>query len=453
MTNRLRTLGLGAVAVALTAVMTGCSGGSDPAATTASGDGLTNYGVGFWEGQVGIDSSDADPTVPEQTASLVMSPYWDHSTEQIGIDQGWYAEVGLDVTSSVMAFDQIIPAVEAGQVDVGTAVPQSMTATLDQGSSAKVFTLRDIFMGHSILASPESGLKSVSELMTEGSSWEDAVSEALGALKGQTVEITNDVSSRLFRSISLEIAGMTQDDFTSDILDDDTIQQLALSGQADFVAPASGPNIVTLIGKGWIPLISTRDIVENGDASQLLTVVVNTGLVAKEDWLEANADAAMRFASVGYRILDFKESDPVAAAEIQIPFINSIAGTEFTVADAETLDESIDPFYTFDEQAEFFQDETAPFYWSNTIDATIAQNKTDGLIVGDFSASDVSVANDTWLTLNTMKEAADVLFTSLEASGGLSDKAAEQLAQAKTFYQARDYLDALRFANAADLNR
>ncbi|MGD9528525.1 MAG: hypothetical protein AB7V44_17205, partial [Pseudonocardia sp.] len=228
---------------------------------------------------------------------------------------------------------------------------------------------------------------------------------------------------------------------------------LAISGRAYFVAPASGPNIVTLISKGWVLIVSTRDIVEHGDAEQLLTVIVNTGLAAEQKWLQANPETAIRLAGVQYRILDFKQADPAGAAAIQIPFINSIAGTSFTAADATTLDERIDPFYTFDQQAEFFEDTASPIYWSKPIDATIASLKADGLITGDHQASDVSWADATWLTLKGLRDKATTEIEGLEAAGSLSEKSATQLQQAKAFLAARNYLDAYRFANAAQLNK
>jgi hypothetical protein len=308
-------------------------------------------------------------------------------------------------------------------------------------------------MGHAFLASPDMNAKSAQQLMDEGMSWEEAVTEALAQLEGQTVYVTDEASPRSFRKVALEAAGMTASDFESKVLDDTTMQQLAISGRADFVAPASGPNIVTLIGQGWVPLVSTSDIVEHGDAEQLLTVVVNTGLAAEQKWLQANPDTALRLASVSYRILDLKETDPAAAAEIQIPFINSIAGTSFTVEDAKTLDERIDPFYTFEEQSEFFEDESSPFYWSKPIEATIASLKEDGLITGDHEASDVSWADATWLTLAALRDKASAVIEELKAVEDLADKSAEQLAQAEEFFAARNYLDAYRFANAAELNQ
>lgn len=229
------------------------------------------------------------------------------------------------------------------------------------------------------------------------------------------------------------------------------MQQLALSGRAEVVAPASGPNIVSLIGQGWVPIISTIDIVAHGDAEQLLTVVVNTGLAAETSWLQSNPETAIRLAGVGYRIIDLKKSDPVAAAEIQIPFINGIAGTEFTLEDAETLDERIDPFYSFEEQTEFFEDTESPFYWTKPIEATLGLLKQDGLVTGDWEARDVSWADSTWLTLDSLRTQTEELVAELEGSG-VDGTAAEQLEQAKQFAEARNYLDAFRFANAAKLN-
>lgn len=445
----------GTLAVLLVA---GCQGSDDASDTQPAelAEGLTDVGVGAWEGLIGVDLADADPTIPEAEVKLAQAPYWDHSTEMIGIEQGYFADAGITIApepaGEILDMDQIAPGLLSGQIDVGTMVPQIWTSSLDQGVTARVFTSRDIFMGHAFLASPDMNAKSTQQLMDEGMSWEEAVAEAMSYLEGQTVYVTDEASPRSFRKVALKAAGMSASDFESKVLDDTTMQQLAVSGRADFVAPASGPNIVTLIGKGWVPLLSTSDIVEHGEAEQLLTVVVNTGLAAERKWLQENPDTALRLASVSYRILDLKETDPQAAAEIQIPFINSIAGTSFTLDDAKTLDERIDPFYTFEEQEEFFMDESSPFFWSKPIDATIASLREDGLLTNDHSASEVSWADATWLTLAGLRDKADKTIGELE-SADVSGKAAEQLEQAKQLFDARNYLDAYRFANAAELNK
>lgn len=419
--------------------------------------GQTDVGVGAWSGLLGVDLADRDPTVPQVEVTLAQAPYWDHSTEKIGIDKGWFGDAGITIapkpSGEILDMDQIAPALLSGQIDVGTMVPQIWTSSLDQGVTARVFTSRDIFMGHAFLASPRMQAKSVQQLMAEGMSWDEALKAGMAQLKGQTVYVTDEASPRSFRKVALESAGMSDADYTSNVLDDTTMQQLAIGGRADFVAPASGPNIVTLISKGWVPILSTSDIVEHGAAEQLLTVIVNTGLAAEEKWLQENPETAIRLAGVQYRILDFKKSDPAGAAAIQIPFINSIAGTSFTDADAKTLDERIDPFFTFDEQTEFFEDTASPVYWSKPIDATIASLKADGLVTGEHQASDVSWADATWLTLKGLRDKAATEIEGLEAESSLSEKSTTQLQQAKAFLEARNYLDAYRFANAAQLNK
>lgn len=452
-----RTAALAAFAAVSLGALAACGGDSAGDSTTPELDeGMTNVGVGAWDGVLGIDLTDADPQVPEVEIRLAQAPFWDHSTEQIGVELGYFADAGITVvpepSGTILGMDQIAPQLLAGQIDVGTMVPQIWTSSLDQGVSARVFTSRDIFMGHAFLAAPGTGARSVGDFMDEGMAWEDAIDAAMAQLVGQTVYVTDEASPRSFREVALEAAGLTADDFESNVLDDTTMQQLALGGRADFVAPASGPNIVTLIGQGWVPLVSTSDIVEHGEAEQLLTVIVNTGLAAEVSWLEENPETALRLASVGYRIIDLKKEDPLAAAQIQIPFINSIAGTSFTTDDAETLDQRIDPFYSFDEQTEFFQDESSPFYWSKPIQATIDSLREADLIAGEHEPSDVSWADATWNTLNSLRGQSEELIGELTAQGGLTGQAAEQLARAQEFFAARNYLDAFRFANAAKLN-
>ena len=453
--TRIGALALGVSATLLT--MTACSGAAEEAPKAAElAAGEVNFGSGHWKNLVAIDMTDADPEVPSSTVVLAQAPYWDHSTEEIGIQKGYYADAGIAIgpepSGKIVPMDQVASSLLTGQLDVGTMVPQIWAPQLDSDLGVALFTWRDVMIGHSILASPKTRNKSVKEFMADGLDWDSAVVEALDQVRGKKLYVSNDPAPRAFYSVAIAAGGLDKSDLDMQTLDEKSVQGLALGGKADYVAPGSGPNLTQLMAQGWVQIVSTGDILENGDDEDINDAVTGTGLAASHDWLEGNPDTAMRMASVGYRIVDFKESDPIGSGAIQIPFINSIAGTNFKISDAKIFDEQIDPFFTFEEQEEFFENESSPLYWRKGLEASFANLKRQGLLKNDHDPDELVWAASTWQTLKALRVAAEPIIAELKADSTLSKKAEDQLQEAEQFFEARNYFDALRFANAAKLN-
>lgn len=459
-TSRVSRTAVTAVAIAGALMVAACGSSDDEAATGEAAAGTSGMGVGIYADTLKLDLQDREPTIPQTGVRLAQSPYVDHSTEIVGIENGWYEDVGITIEppphGKVLTMEQMAPNLIAGQIDVGTMVPQIWAGTLDQSSENKIFTYRDVFLGHAFLAAPGKGYKSVNDFMEEGQDWDQALASALGQMRGKDVAESSVQDQKAFRSFALGLAGMSEDDYQPVVLKDSAIVQLARGGRTDFASPVSGPDIVSLIGQGWVPLVTERDIIDNEGPEAMAKVIVTTGLAAKESWLQENPETALRMAGVQYRILDTVEDDWESAAEIQVPFLNSIAGTDFTVEDADVLYNVIDSFYTFEEQKDFFGDEQSPLYWEVPVQHTIDLLKEDGVISGDHDAGDIVVAADTWSTLAALRERAEALVEEVEAGledaeGENADQATSYLGQAREQLEARNYLDAFRFANAAQL--
>jgi ABC-type nitrate/sulfonate/bicarbonate transport system substrate-binding protein len=405
-----------------------------------------------------------DPTVPKKDIRLVQAPYNDHTYGSIGIRKGWFEEAGITIVpkpNGVVMLDvtQVAPAQLAGRIDVGTMASVIWLTAMDQDTSNKMFTYADIFFGHAFLGNPKGNYKTFRELIKDGMPFEQAVKTALAQIKGKSYAYPAETSQRPFQNYVLEQAGMSFKDVKSVVLDDPKIVELATAGRVDVASPTAGPLVTALLRIGWKPIISVKDLAESGDPKAIQSSLLSSGWSASDKWLADNHDTALRMASVMYRIIDYKQKDLIGAAKIQIPFLNSIAGTNFSPADAKYLDTEIDPFFSFEQQEAFFAEPNSPYNWEAIADAAINDAVKGGKQKAGHDADEVILADDTWEELRSLKILSEKLMseveTDLEGDGADSDgaeTAQKYAAQAKAFHAARNYLDAARFANAAKLH-
>jgi hypothetical protein len=111
---------------------------------------------------------------------------------------------------------------------------------------------------------------------------------------------------------------------------------------------------------------------------------------------------------------------------------------------------SLDPFYTFEAQRDWYHNPSSVYYYQNL----------NGAIINSFikqkifkrqppSVSDVDVADEVYKTLEDYKAKTDALFSQIDtAAGTRTDEQRKLVAQAHAFYDAYSYLDAFRTASA-----
>lgn len=461
--NRRRYLWLViALAGALALVAAGCGGDDEEDGQASTGGTSVGDGKVLWESS-SVDSdypsvltvkAEADPQIPEKEVKLVQAPFNDHSYGSIGIEKGWFKESGISVTpepnGTILVMDQVAPALLSGQVDVGSMASSIWLGAMDQTTDNKMFTYADVFIGHAILGNPKSGYKTFKEFTDEGMSFDEAIKASLEQIKGKSYAYPSETSQRPFQNYAFGKAGMKLADTKAVVVDDPKVVELATAGRVEAASPVGGPNVVQLLKLGWVPLVSKQELIASGEGADLEATLLSSGWAATNDWLAENHDTALRLASLMYRIIDYKKEEPEAAAAIQIPFLNSIAGTNFTTEDAVQLDTLVDPFFTFEEQEDFFVNTESPWYFRKGGEGTIADAEKSGVLKPGHDMDEIILADDTWRELGSLKEASDELIATVEGEGP-SGQAQEYLDQAKAYSEARNYLDALRFAGAAEL--
>lgn len=450
---------LAAVLAALSLAVAAC-GGSDDESDSASSSGKPEVVIGtgdvLWS-SADVESdypstlvvkAEEDPQVESQPITFAQAPYNDHSFLEIGLKQGWFDEVGLKAESKTIDMDGMVPALVAGEIDVGTMANSIWLGAMDQTTDNKMFTYADTFIGHAILGNPKANYKTLTDFLGEGMPYEEAVTAAMEQMKGKKYAYSPETSQRTWQNYALKTAGMSFDDVESVVLEDPKIVELATSGGVDFASPTSGPLVTTLLRDGWTPVVAVRDLIDAGGADALKSAIVNSGAAATNDWLKDNHATALRFAGVSHRVIGYKDTDLLEAAKIQIPFLNSIAGTSFTPEDAEYLDTLVDPFFTFEEQADMFENQDSPWYYLNNGQAAIDSAVAAGTQQEGHEVDEIILADDTWRELKSLKETTEKILAEV---GDASGTAGEHAAKAKELLAQFAFLDALRFAGAAKL--
>ncbi len=413
-------------------------------ATADTGDG------GAWPGApLTLPSNNKTPTIPNVSLTFAQGPYNDHSYASIGLKKGWFNDVGINIQPKPQGkvyvdVTQEGPALLAGQLDVGTMASSVWLGAMDQSTAYKQFTYVDIFYGHAFLGNPAGHYHPLSFYIKKGEKFNQAVTDALTQIKGKKYAYPAETSQRPFQNYVLGVAGMSLSDFNSVVVDDPKIVELATAGGVDVASPTAGPLVTELLQKGWTPIVSIAYVVKYGPAEGVESSLLSSGWAASDKWLGQNHATALRIASVAYRIIDYKHSHLLDAAKIQIPFLNSIAGTHFAPSAAQYLDTQIDPFFSFEQQQQFFQNTSSPYYWTKDAQAAIDSSVKAGTLKAGHKPSEVILAATTWRELNSLKALSQKLIA--KASGKIGKrgtaKARSYLAKAKVLYAGRDYYDA-----------
>ena len=445
------------------ALVTGCGGddADDAGDRAASGDAAWSSASVDSEvpSELVVPADETDPTIPKVEVGFVQLPFNDHSYGEIGIQKGWFDEWGISIVpephGSVIAVDQVGPQLVADQVQIGSMASSIWALALDQTTEYKMITFADLFLAHAFLGNPDGNFKSLKEIMDGGASFEDGMKEAVAQFKGKTVAYPSETSAKLFRDYVFEVGGITPKDVKVLVLDDLKISELAASGDLDIAAPTGGPQILELQNNGWKPVVTEKEAIELGGNTDLAAATAPSGWATSGKWLEdpENHATALRMAAMMFRIIDYKAAEPLEAAKIQVPFLNSIAGTSFTPEDGIKLDRDIDPFIAFEDQQETFfsPDSGSAWYYEELLGNMIKGGVEDGLLKEEHDPDVYILADDIYRELVDLKDKSEALISEVEAASP-TGKAAEQLEQAQTYFDTRNYLDAFRFANAAKQN-
>ncbi len=447
-------------------VAAACGGDGDSTTTSPSTDGTgaettTTAGGGDGDGEEVVA-----PEVPDATVRFAMYPCCaDNNPMQIAIEKGWLDEVGITLNPEgahlYTLFDQIVPAMQRGDFDVSGFFVQSYLQTFDSfAQDIPPIWFNDIYTGYAILKSPDSDTKTTQDFVDEGMPLHDALVAAVAQLEG--AEVYTPPHGQVqppYPDVFMSYAGLSYpDDLNLQFLEDQSIMAVsAQEGRIEFAIPYAAPVVVQMLNEGWEPIINTVQTlsdVGSEQAARMTTLVGSSGFIAQRTWVEENRDTALRFVSVGFRVLAYLQ-DPATQLDgwtIQADQINATQGQTLAPEDIGVIWESLDPPFPWETQGpQLWDDPSAPFYVRGSLETQLQSLIDNGTLTGPLDKYDLDmflVTEELYRELAALQEQADGLFTEA-GSATLSASQQALVDQAQAFYDAYDFLDAVSFLEAA----
>jgi hypothetical protein len=390
--------------------------------------------------------------IPAATIKFGMRPYADNTFYIIGMKKGWFDEVGIKFDPppyGIKANDSNVTTLLLnGQVDLISEYCPLMLPTYKDSNKLKCLGFTDNFLAEAILANPKLGLKSFKDYIKEGKSFDEAIKAALAPLEGKTLVGAPELSDRPFEEGVAKFAGVK---WQLQVLDDAKSLVLAKSGREDFVNPEGAPIVYTLRQAGWTDLIDVGDLEKYGPGgldSPVEPLIAIVGVGANADYVNKNQNTVLRFLSVMWRIFDEVKKDP-SLYDLQAPYLNSVAGTDLDGKGVAATVNILHPYTSFEDDAEYYADPNKVLYYANAWGALIKNYEEHGIIPkGKVTPDDIIWGGAIWHQMVDYKDKTDALMQKLD--GMTLDTGKKALVdKAKSFYAARDYLDAWRLATAA----
>ncbi len=396
--------------------------------------------------------------IPQVSVNFGMAPFGDHTIYSHAMAEGWFEEVGIMINDkfATIPYEQIVPLLVNEDYDFTTQYGPNEIQSMLRAPDVQQVTFSDTYVGLYFLAPPDSGLDTVPDLVASGMSYEDAFVQVVRQMVGKRVAIDDTGSHRSFVDAVFEAGGVTPDDFAELLtVDDARMLLLARGGQIDFGKPLGGAQNAELIQDGWYPILGAADLIAllpPGDPRGA-TGIGHTGLGARASHYEEDPDTFLRVAGVMFRVIDaikrdVAEGTDVALANI-LPVLESAAAVEIGIDGLRIIYGQIDPMKSFEEQEEYWGDESNPFHYKNVYRPQIEAAQEGGILPADQEidpSAGFGLAAEIYDKLVELRADYDSLAAQ---AAGLEGGYAELAAIAATHYENRNYLDAYRYLEAA----
>jgi hypothetical protein len=404
------------------------------------------------------------PTVPAATVKFAFYPCCaDTSLPLVAIRKGFFSDVGITISPSDGGHysdpTQTTPAMQRRQYDISSQyIPAYLTALPTFGQTLPASMIYDIYLGDMILQAPEIRTPTTLDYVKRGMPFRAAAAKAVAKLKGQTIytDPFGAVQPPYF-GLFLSYAHLNEKkDVKYTFLSDAKILSLsAIKGRIKYAFPYNAPVLVLMIQNGWRPIIGNQMILQydakSSQGKALAKISGGTGLQTQLELQTKHHDTLLRFISAIYRTIAFV-SNPRTAAEgdkIVADVINATQGTKLSAKNVDSIYKVIDPLFPWEQQAKTLWNPNSPYYAPSSLRAQLQSLIANGTIKkGNYHLDRFLSAKRIFAEMRASQVKADGLFKKAQ-SQTLSAEAAATLAKAKQYYKWYDFLDAVRFAQAA----
>lgn len=393
----------------------------------------------------------ATPAVTLKPVTFGMLPYGDHTYAIIGAKQNWFRDVGIDLQYRPIKVEEIVPLLKNRSLDVVSTPPGILFAAHDNAPNLISFVFGDLFQGYAILAQPDGKFQSYAERRAAGAPPEVALREVVAQLRGRTFAYPTEAAIKPFIDLVLERGGLQRADIKSMVLDDPLTVNAMRKKEADFQV-GGVPSRIVLEREGYKVLLTSIDLARMarpGAESKELGSILQNGWATTKEFYRDRHDDILRIASVNYRIMQATKDDSSAALAIHMPYLSEVSGQQFTPAEGKVIYDSLNPFFTFDQQREWFHNQNSPLYYAHVNGAILNTFLSQGVYKGKPpTVEDVIFADDIYRELEELKATALSTFRQIEGRGEKGLQSPKYVA-AKRQYEIFNYLDASRLAKEA----
>ena len=405
--------------------------------------------------RIALSQSASMPPIPQKTVTLGTMPFTNHAWCVLLGRTGNLSDVGITLDPAeppVVLERHAIPQLENGEIDMTTAYVGLITGALDKLPNIKPFHVYSFWAGNAILAHPESGIKTIDDYIAEGQPWEEASHNTMMQLKDKQIAVPVNPSTYPWMNLAYSFAGLTMDDSEVIRIDDPKAVQLGLAGRIPLAAPGGAVQIYQLqFQAGWKVVMSTNQMVKHvptGTGTDVNNVLNYDLFITTQRYIDENRETILRMSSAIYRTLDYifgpKQEEALTA---YAPYINAHAGSNLDAAAIKYIFEVVDPFYLWADQERIWTDRDYNLNYRNIYEYQLAEYRKKGTIEDrDYDLDDFFQAKNVWEELRDLRAKADGLMAKAQ---GLGPERQEVADAAKRHYDAYNYLDAVRFMEAA----
>ncbi|WP_319525109.1 hypothetical protein [uncultured Desulfosarcina sp.] len=385
------------------------------------------------------------------TIKFGMLPYGDHTYAIIGAKKGWFKEVGIDLEYQSIKVEEIVPFLKNNTMDVISCPPGILFSAYDNAPNLISFVFGDLFQGYAILAQPDAGYFSYEEFITKGYTHEDAIRATINQMKGKIFAYPTETAIKPFIDLALNKGGLTYNDIITKVLDDPLTIVAMRNKDADFQV-GGVPSRLTLQKDGFKPIITSSDFakgaIPSANSSELSSILQN-GWATNLNFYSENQDTILRLASVNYRIMQYINDFPSEAIELHMPYLSQVSGQSFDSKDGIIIYNSLDPFFTFDAQKDWFLNVESPFYYKYINGSILNSFIANGIYKSNPpNVDDVIYADDVYLKLNSLKNSTLKLFSAIDRNLGEKNNEVirSKLNIAKRNFEIFNFFDSERIA-------
>src|SRR5713226_431671 len=130
-----------------------------------------------------LATPEAGSDIPAATVKFGMRPYADNTYFVVGMEKGWFKDVGITVDPAPYGLktteEQWVSLLLNHQVDMNSTTCSIMLTSYKTTDPLKCIGLAVTFYGQVMLANPKLGLKTVKDYVDGGATFTDALKQAL----------------------------------------------------------------------------------------------------------------------------------------------------------------------------------------------------------------------------------------------------------------------------------